>query len=612
MIGPPLTPVSHRPHRFLAVLVLGLLAGPADVKAGLKSGDGEPEPALKVVHRPMRSDGPKSMDPVRGSTTYDNQAISQIYDTLLQYKYLARPPQLEPCLIEEMPTLSDDELTYRFKLKKGIRFQDDPCFPGGKGRELVSQDVFYSWKRMSDNDNQPKSWWLYEDTIAGLDAYRKVQNEAATFDYDAPVEGMRVINDHEFEVILVKPVQRFLWVLAMFQSCVVPREAVEKYGTRFGRHPVGTGPFSMAEEDWVAGQKMILKRNPTYREDFYPSEHEASDEALGLHLPAGKRLPLVDRVEITMFVQDQPMWLQFRAGKLDYTQVPSEYFPKAFLRRSQSLKQSFRDEGIVAHAVPLLDFIFRAFNMEDPIVGGYTGNKRALREAMHAAVDLYEFNDTFYNGLNWVYDGPIPPGLAGFPENGIAPNSLQGPDLKRARALLAKAGYPEGKGLPVIEYYTSNGSNIAEQVELFRRQLGKIGVRLLPRLLDFSTLIDAISNKRAQMFSFAWGSDYPDAENNLALFYGPNHAPGSNHYNYQNDEYDKLYQKIAVMPPGPERTEILVKMRDMVMRDVPYIGSMARTRHYLINPWLRNFKPSEDFYNWIKYMDIDESKRPNK
>lgn len=601
-------------RRFCCVLILGVLSlpwmgcgGSNDSETGSSSGNsgGSAQSEPKVVRLPMRTDGPKSLDPVRGSTVYDNRAAVQVYETLLQYKYLVRPPELEPLLLAEMPT-TEDGLTYHFKLKKGVHFHDDPCFPGGKGREMVASDVFYSWKRMADEDNLPKSWWLFENTVVGFDEYREAQNDAEEFDYDAPVEGFKILNDYEFEVTLKEPVQRFMWVLAMFQTSVVPREAVEKYGDKFGRHPVGTGPFTLAKGDWIPGKSIVFHKNPNYHEAYYPSEHMPEDVQYGFHEAAGTKLPIVDRVEITMFVQDQPMWLEFRSGNIDYTQVPAEYFTEAFIKRTQRLKSSFREEGIVSHAVPLLDFIFNGFNMEDELLGGYTEEKKALRQALSLATDLRERNDVFYNGINIIYDGPIPPGLDGHPENGTAPKNYRGPDLQRARELLAKAGYPGGEGLPPIDYYTSRGGNNAEQTEMLARQWAKIGVEINPHLVDFSTLIEAINNKKAQFFGFAWASDYPDAENNLALFYSPNASPGSNHFNYHRPEYDELYKKARVMPPSDERTALYVKMRDMVIEDTPYIGSMARTRYYLVNPRLKNFKPSEDSYNWIKYLDVNE------
>ena len=566
---------------------------------------GAPQPQGKTLRLPMRTDGPQSLDPVRGSTVYDNRAACQVYETLLQYKYLVRPPELEPLLLEEMPTISEDGLTYHFKLKKGVRFHDDPCFPDGKGRELVSKDVFYSWKRMADESNQPKSWWLYENTIKGFDEYRQQQNEAKKFDYDAPVEGMKIINDREFEVVLKEPVQRFLYVLAMFQTSIVPREAVENYGELFNRHPVGTGPFTINEDDWEPRKKMVFLRNPNYHECYYPKEHMPEDKEFGFDKSAGVKLPIADRVEVTMFIEDQPLWLEFRNRNVDYMQVPAEYFPKAFNERAKSLSREFRDEGITAHAVPLLDFIFTGFNMEDELVGGYSDEKKALRQAICLAVDWSERNATFYNSLNSVYDGPIPPGLEGHPQDGEAPNSYRGPDLQRARELLKKAGYPNGEGLPPIEYYISQGGNNPQQVEMLQRHLDKINVKLDPIIVDFSVLIESVNNKKAQMFSFAWGSDYPDAENNLALFYSPNVSPGSNHFNYSNPEYDKLYEQIRSMSPSPERTAIYEKMRDIIIEDAPYCGSMGRIRHYIVNPRLKNFKPVETWHNWIKYLDVE-------
>jgi ABC-type transport system substrate-binding protein len=564
----------------------------------------EEQTDVKTLRIPMRSDGPKGIDPIRSSTQYDNIAVSQLYECLLQYKYLKRPLELEPLLLAEMPTIAADGVTWQFKLKKGVLFHDDKCFPQGKGRELIASDVFYSWKRMADEENTPKGWWLFKDTIVGFDDFYDQENAAQEFNYDAPVEGFKIINDHEFHVVLTKPVHRFSWILAMPFSAIVAREAVEKYGTTFPHHPVGTGAFRLEEGGWNPGHRLFLERNPNYHDCFYPDEAEPEDIARGLTKPAGTKLPIVDRVEYKMFVQDQPMWLNFLAKRVDYAECPAEFFDDAFVKRTQKLRPSFRDDGITSQPIVLLDFIFIGFNMEDELVGGYTPEKRALRQAISLAVDLDERNRIFYNGINVVYDGMIPPTLAGAPQTKRGPVSYRGPNLQKARKLLAKAGYPAGKGLPDIDYYTSRGRNNQEQTELLTRQLSKIGVKLKPKLVDFSQLMDVVDNKKAPIFSFAWGSDYPDGENNLALFYGPNESPGSNHFNYKNPEYDRMYQRAIVMVPSEERTKLYEKMRDIVLEDCAFIGSMARTRFYLSHGHLKNFKPTEDFYNWPKYLDL--------
>ncbi|MEQ8850297.1 MAG: ABC transporter substrate-binding protein [Phycisphaerales bacterium] len=565
----------------------------------------------KVAQLPIRTDGPKSLDPVQGSTTYDNMACAQMFETLLIAKY-ADPMNKEPLLLAEMPERLEDGKLYRFKLKDGVTFHDDACFPGGKGREVVTDDVFYSLKRLADDQYEFENWWLLKDTVVGLNEFKENANDGnpeTPADYSMPVEGFRKISDKEFEIELIAPVTRFEWVLTMFQTSIVPREAVEYYGEDFFRNPVGTGPFML--ESWTPKKDMTVVRNPNYHEVRYPARDEwtRDDRRAGLHRPAGQRVPFLDKIEFTMFPQDQPMWLQFEAGNMGYTQMPDEYFPQAFDKRTKELLPEMAAKGVRGHANKLLDFIFRGFNMEDPIVGGYTPDKKALRQAISLAMDLNEFNETFYSGLNVVYDGPIPPGLDGHPEGGRTPKAYQGPNLELARQKLAEAGYPNGEGLDPIDYYANRGGNSPEQTELMERQLARIGVKLNVQLVDFSTLIDTVNKKNAQMFSFAWSSDYPDAENNLALFYGPNESPGSNHYNYKRAEYDEMYEQILSMPNGSERTEIMIKMRDMLLEDVPYIGSMARERHYAINPWLLNCKPTERYYGWFKFLDVDDSKR---
>ena len=583
----------------------------------------------------------------------------------MQYKYLKRPFELEPLLLTEMPVetvtpddirktafdltetarleqrtkyeaalkaatengehppaeptpISDpDPITWKFTLRDDIYFHDSSCFSQGKGRKMVSDDVFYSWKRISDSSIGSKSWWLMRDSVVGFDEYRGQQLEAVAaqpgvvFDYHAPVAGFQVINDREFTVTLKRPSTRFLWVLAMFQTGVVPHEGIETFGSRFGIRPIGSGPYRLNEGDWQFGLQMILRRNPNYREEFFPTEHMPEDTALDLHEAAGRRLPFLDTIYISFFEQDQPMWLHFRAKDFDYAQVPNENMPQVFSKRfidgkkTVVLKPVWRKDGIRYEPVPLLDFIFMGFNMDDKLLGGLGEKATKIRQAMSLALDWKERNETFYFGLNVVYDGVIPPLLEGHPENGESDASFRGPNIEKARELLAEAGFPNGEGLPVIDYFVSQGRNNREQSEMLARQLAAIGIRIKANLVDFPTLMQTVDDRKAAFFSFAWGSDYPDGENNLALFYGPNESPGSNHFNYQRDEYDRLYEKIVGMQPSAERTGIYNRMQNMVLHDAPYAGSMARTRHYVIHERMKYFKPVETFENWFKYVDVE-------
>jgi oligopeptide transport system substrate-binding protein len=402
----------------------------------------------KVLQLPMRTDGPKSLDPAEGSTQYDNIAVSQMFETLLTFSY-ADPNKLEPLLLEAMPTTADSGLTWDFTLRADAMFHDNACFPGGKGRAIRSDDVFYSLKRLADKRNQLKNWWLIEGAVKGFDEYKDAQNksldEGKPFDYDSPVDGFVKIDDRSFKIVLNKPVYRFLYILAQFQTSIVPREAVEKYGKDFSFNPVGTGPFML--DAWQPKQSLTLNRNPAYRQVLYPAREAWSreDRRRRMDRAAGQPIPFVDRMEFTMYVQDQPMWLQFQAGNLGYIEVPNEYFEEAFDKRTKELKPELAAKGVNWHKDVLLDFIFSGFNMQDEVLGGLTPQARSLRQAISLAMDLNEINEAFYQGICSVYDGPIPVGLDGHPEGGKAPVSYRGPNLDLAKKKLEAAGWPGGK-----------------------------------------------------------------------------------------------------------------------------------------------------------------------
>lgn len=595
-------------------VVAGLWLAPAG--AALGAGQAGQQSAAKVLRLPIRTDGPKSLDPAEGSTLYENLACAQIMEPLLTFSY-ASPGTLEPLLLTKLPESADGGKTWQFELKEGVRFHDHEVFPGGKGRAVTPRDVFYTLRRLADPRYRYKNYWLIDGVIEGMNQYRDAQArlvaEGKPFDYDAPIEGFEEIDERRFRIVLTKPVYKFLYTLAQFQTSIVPREAVERYGDRFSFNPVGTGPFVL--ESWTPKQSLSLTKNPSYHPVAYPAREAwgRDDRRRRLDRPAGQMVPFVDRVEFTMYAQEQPMWLQFQAGKLGYTEVPGSFYEQAFDKRTRQLKPETVGRGITDHREVLLDFIFQGINMEDPVIGGYTPERRALRQALQLAVDFNELNEANYNGINIIYDGPIPFGLDGFPPEGRAPKSYRGPDLPGAQQKLAEAGWPGGRNARneqlTIRYFTNVSQENQQLAELLKRQYQAVGVNFEPVFVDFSTLIENINNKKAQMFGFAWGSDYPDAENNLALFYGPNQSPGSNHYNYKNPAYDELYERILVMPPSPERTKLYEQMRDTLIEDVPYVGSMGRTRFYLIAPWLLNCRPTERTFSWIKYLDVDPSKQ---
>lgn len=586
------------------VVVLVALASPAAAQE-------------KVLRLSVPTGGPRTLDPAYGTSVYDNMAASQVYETLLEFNYFTRPETmtpdnvLQPLLLAKMPEISADGTTFRFTLRDDIYYTDDACFPGGKGRRMTPDDVFYSWKRLADPAYSLQAWPDIEGLIVGLDAYKVAQNDAVTagqpFNYDAPVEGLRRLSDTEFEVQLTRPDKSFIWKIATFRLSIVCREAVEHYGKAIDGKMVGTGPFMLKE--WQPKTKLVFVRNPNYRDVRYP---EAMDEfALerGWDEAAGQKLPLVDRLEYNYFIEDQPRWLEFKVGRVDVVFAPDLAFAEVFQGRSKRLRPEWKAREVDYQPIPLLDFIYRGFNMEDPVIGGYTPEKVALRRAISLALNWEEMNDSLYGGFTLIYDGPVPPGVDGYPPDGRLPDSNRGPDLPRARQILQEAGFTlvDGKvtGVPPLDMWTAQGVQSQKIVELFQRNLEQIGIALNPRYVDFPTLTEALDKKQCQMFSLAWASAYPAAEYSFQLFYGPNEAPGPNQFNFKNAEFDELFQKINVLPPGDERSAAYARMQEILVEFAPFAGSQARVRQYLIHPWVKNYWATEMFYNFTKYIDVD-------
>ncbi|MEM9492925.1 MAG: ABC transporter substrate-binding protein, partial [Myxococcota bacterium] len=437
--------VLSRAGSALVIALAAVLLG--SVAAGCKQVP-KWERGKKILHYPLRAKV-GSLDPVRQSSSYDTLARSQVYETLYTYEYLIRPFKVRPLLAASMPTVSADKRTYTIPLKRGVLFHDDPCFPGGTGREMVARDVIESMMRMADRDTTPGGWWLYKKRIVGFDDFQARMNErppGAPFDWDADIPGLRAPDPYTVEIELTNPFPQLLYILSMAYTAILPRECAEHYGSEFASRPVGTGPFRLIE--WVRGSRLRYERNPTYRRELYPSEASPELEARGLLAPAGQPIPFLDGIVLHVYEQDQPKWLKFRVGDLDLVQVPAEYQQAMYTGADFALRQRFVEEGMGSYNLPLLDFIYRGFNMNDPIVG--QGERaKYLRQAIVAALDTGEINKAFYNSAAVLYDGPIPPGLDGHEPGLLSPyRGADGPNLERARELLAKAGYPGGEGLP--------------------------------------------------------------------------------------------------------------------------------------------------------------------
>ncbi len=540
----------------------------------------------------------KGLDPIHADDVYAALEVGRVYEPLLQYHYLKRPVVLIPNLARSMPNISPDGKKITFHLKEGVYFQDNPCFKAsqGKGRALEVEDVIYSFKRLADPKLVSPSWWIFDGKIVGLNEWREESSKAQSTDYSKAIEGLKALDRYTLQITLKERSAQFLYFLAMPQSAAVPKEAVDYYNKEFLNHPVGTGPFQL--EEYNPSSKIVWIKNPTYRKEYYPSEGEPSDKEKGLLEDAGQPLPRSDKLYVHILVESQPQWLTFLSGKIDLSNIPKDQFDTA-ITPLKELSPELQAKGMILEKRPSLDVTHETFNMADPILG----KNKLLRQALSFSHDQEQINKLFYSGRAISAQGPIPPGLAGYdPE---FKNPYRQYNLGKAKELLAKAGYPEGKGLSPIEYATVADSTSRQFSEFTQKTFAAIGVQLKISTYSWPEFTAVLKNKKAQMYGFAWAGDYPDAENFLQLFYSKNVSPGPNDANYTNPTFDRLYEKALTLVDSPERTALYKEMVKIIVEDCPWIFGSHRLTYSIKHPWLKNFKINELEYSRAKYYRVD-------
>ncbi|MBT8086611.1 MAG: hypothetical protein KJO46_01190 [Gammaproteobacteria bacterium] len=568
----------------LAPVVLALVnCGGEPQSTAAVDPDGSAAPGLKVF-RASLDGAPSTIDPVQASNIYANTVVLNAYDTLYRFKYLARPYEVTTNLAADMPEISENGLVYRIRIREGVHFIDDPAFEGGAGREVVAEDFVYSIKRHFDTTQRPRGAWLWQGRIVGLDDWK-----AAGSDYDQPVEGLLAIDRYTIEIKLVKPYPQLIYTLAQGYAGIVPREAVETYGRELASRPVGSGPFKVVSYD---SSRIVYDKNENFRQepvDIWEEGYDPQTQAYtGVEAIHGRSPPFVDRVEIHFIQENAARWNSFTKGnEIQYLTVPNEQYKNILASKDPIRMTPEIDEQYYSYSGVEAGFVFITFNMDFPEFG-YNDDpdrerrNKALRCAITRGFDWERRNESFYFGLGRVFPGVITPAVPEFdPELSEESVTL---DIAGAKQMLADNGWHEDN-LPEIVYGAMAGVIQRMFYEQFRGFMKKIGYPpkkvVLKQYATFGDFVKDTSNSRLPIVAKGWGLDYPDAENTLQLFYGPNGSPGSNDANYKNAEFDRLYEQSAVMLPSPERKEIYRRMNKMVIDDCVAISGLSRTRIYL-------------------------------
>jgi oligopeptide transport system substrate-binding protein len=592
--------IARLSRRSFALLAsLSLLACGGDKTQPRAGATAASAPAAKTFSY-ARLEAFKNLDPVKQFDGASSELVRNLYDGLLAYAYLARPLQLEPNLVSSVPQPSADGLRYAFELRGDVRFNDDACFPGGKGRLLNADDVIYSLKRYADANLNGLSDSLLEHAIKGMDEFRdQTRRLGKATDYaKLPIAGITKQDDRRFTIELNRPNPRVLLALATTPLSIVPREAVEHYQQEFEQHPVGSGPF------WVKQMSrrgvIVLAKNPHYHRS-YPSEGEPGDAERGLLRSAGQRLPLVDEVQLPLMEEAQPRMLKFLGGRLDWVPLDRDNFSNMALKDASGfhLKPEYA-RAYRMYSQPDLRIEGLFFNMTDALIG----KNKPLRQAIAYALDTAAFLSRMYNGRGELLKTIVPLALPGSERD--VPARGRTHDAALAQKKLAEAGYPAGKGLPPISIdYRSSTTLSRSHFEFQRAQLARFGIVLQANFQSFSAWLKKIEAGNFQIADFGWSADYPDAENFYQLLYSKNRPPGPNYGSYENAAYDALFEQIHYLPNGSERYALFGRMNDIVEQDAPIVFLWNLTRVGLHQAWVDNFKYHVLLDLPFMYFDVD-------
>ena len=593
----------HRPARRIIVLAAALLIA-ASAHAVEKK-------VLRYAF-PIAETG---FDPVQLSDLYSRDVAREIFDAPLRYAYLAKPGTLEANTCA-LPEVSADFKTFTFHVKPGIYFDDDPAFKGQR-RELVAEDYVYSIKRHYD----PR--WksliiggLLPLDVLGLNAMHEAAIKGAKFNYDRTAPGLLTLDRYTFQIKLGNANPRLADLLADSSILgAVAREVVEANGDKIMEHPVGTGPFRLVE--WRRSSFIALEKNPHFRDAYYDAQPEA-DDAKSLRIVArlkGRKLPMLDRVEISIIEESQPRWLSFLNADQDYIErVPLDLTPIAI--PNNKLSPALQKRHVDMERVPFIDVTYAVYNMDDPTVGGYTPEKVALRRALNLALDTNEMIRSVYKFQAFPAQSMIQPMTYGYDPD--LRTEMGETDPAKANAMLDAYGFIDRNGdgwrdmpdgSPLILRYLTQPDQVSRIIdEVWKKSMNAIHVRFEYDVAKWPENLRKTRGGQYMIWSLGLSASLPDSSDALRYAYGPS-IGGENLARFRNADFDRIYAEQDRMPNGPER---IVKLRELQRILVAWAPMNNIAHRYAIDmtyPWVIGYRRWPFASNWWQYVDLDPALR---
>ena len=569
-----------------------------------------------ILHAPFLV-AETGFDAAQVSDLYSATVIAHIFEALYHYDPLAMPVKVRPLTAAALPEVSADFCTWTVRVQPGIHFADDPAFKGRR-RELVAQDYVYAVKRFFDPANKSPGYSsIAEEGLIGLDELRAAAlKNKKPFDYDTPVEGLRTLDRYTLRFRLREPRPRFLESNLCNSGSygAVAREVVEFYGDSIMEHPVGTGPYRL--KSWRRSSRIVLERNPGFREMLYDAEPNADDVQGQAWLARfkGRRLPLNDGVEIQVLEEEQSRWLSFLNSQVDFVRVPSSFVNHA--TPNGALAPNLGKRGIVARKYVNSDFTMTLFNMDDPVVGGYTADKVALRRAMSLAYNIEREIHIVRRDQAIPAQAPMPPGAFGYDPAFRTESSLYDP--ARAKALLDLYGYidrdgdgwrelPDGRPL-TLQMATQSTQIDRQYNENWQKSLAAVGLRLGFNVAQWPENLKAVRAGRAAMWFLGATATIPDAQQALNYLYGPA-IGGNNLARFKLPAFDEIYDRMSLLPNGPERAALFLQASKLATAYMPYKLHVHRIYTELNHPWLTGYRQGLFRNECWQFVEVDVAMR---
>ncbi|OUR93086.1 hypothetical protein A9Q84_21520 [Halobacteriovorax marinus] len=536
-----------------------------------------------------------TLDPANSYDTISASIVYQGYEQLYEYHYLKRPYTLQPLLAEGMPLIENEGKKYTIKIRKGIQYHDDPAFKGKK-RFVLARDFVNQIKRLAYLPTNSNGWWLFDQKIKGLNEFRQKAKRSFDNFKNNEISGLYTTDDHTLVIELNEPYPQMIYTLAMSFTSPIPIEAIEMYENNLNEKIIGTGPYKL--DKWESINKLKLIRNENYRKSFYPGQGDRIANSRNLLADAGKVIPFIDKIEYNVYKEAQTRWLNFKAKKIDYLVIPKDNYSSA-VDPNGNLTEELQKEKIRLQIFPTLTYWWLSFNMQDPLLG----KNLNLRKAIAHAIDVERYIQVFTNNIGQKSNSIFPPGIPGYDPSSKLPYTH---DKEEAKKYLKKAGYPEGKGLPALTYDVRGVSATnRQQADFIKSELAKIGIKVQIALNTFPAFLEKARQGKLQFWQDGWALDYPDAENVLQLLISRNHAPGPNSTFYENKIFDKLFDKMKVLPNGPQKVDLMKRMEQIIVDELPWIMQYYSRNYILYHERLKNYRHSDLIYNNFKYLNLN-------